>query len=133
MTPAVSTALLIVFALVVAVAPSAAHHSIAAEFDHQQPLTLTGKVTRIEWMNPHIYFYVVARDETGRPMPFAIQGAAPNTLYRLGWKKDSLKLGDLVTVYGYKARDGWNRLSARNVTLSDGRKVFASIADLAPN
>src|SRR5689334_9527696 len=101
-----------------------AHHSFAAEFDSHQPIALTGTVTRIEWMNPHIYFYLDTKDRAGKFSHFTVQGAAPNMLYRLGWRRDSLKPGDLVTVFGYKSRDGWNRLNARDVVLSDGRKVF---------
>ena len=115
-----------------AAATASAHHSYASEYDPHRAITLTGKVTRVEWMNPHIYFYVDIKDGGGKPIHYAVQGAAPNTLFRLGWRIDSLKPGDTITVVGWKARDGWNRMNARDVTLSDGRKVFAAVVDANP-
>ena len=103
--------------------PSYAHHSVGAEFDLSKRITLQGRVTKIEWMNPHVYLYVdVAAD--GKTANWACETAGPNTLARQGWSRMSLKIGDRVTIVGYRARDGANVASAREVVLADGRKVF---------
>ena len=81
-----------------------AHHSFAAEYDRDKPVTLQGTVTRIEWMNPHIYFYIDVKEASGETVNWAIEGGAPTSLYRAGWRKDNMKVGDTVTVHGYLAR-----------------------------
>ncbi len=86
-------------------------------------------MTKVEWMNPHVYFYVDAKDDTGKSVNYAVESGAPNGLYRQGWRKDSLKVGDMVSIDGFRAKDGSNTVNARNVTLPDGRKVFAGSAD----
>jgi hypothetical protein len=116
--------------LLMAVAPALAHHSFAAEYDRSKPIKFTGTVTKVEWMNPHIYFYVDVKDAaTGKVINYACEGAAPNGLYRNGWRKDSLKAGDTVTVDGWRAKDGSNTMNAGTVILPDGKKVFAGSAD----
>jgi hypothetical protein len=118
------------FALLAAALPLAAHHSFAAEYDRSKPIKFTGKVTKVEWMNPHIYFYVDVKDEaTGKITNWACEGAAPNGLYRNGWRKDSLKAGDTVSVEGWRAKDGSNLMNAGTVVLPDGKRVFAGSAD----
>src|SRR5204863_2850038 len=99
-----------------------AHHSFAAEYDNNKPIKFQGKVTKVEWMNPHIYFYVDAKDDSGKAVNYAIEGGAPNGLYRQGWRKDSLKVGDTVSVDGFRAKDGSNTINARSVTLPDGKR-----------
>jgi len=116
--------------LLMAVAPALAHHSFAAEYDRSKPIKFTGTVTKVEWMNPHIYFYVDVKDAaTGKVINYACEGAAPNGLYRNGWRKDSLKAGDTVTVDGWRSKDGSNTMNAGSVILPDGKKVFAGSAD----
>lgn len=106
-------------------ASAAGHHSFAAQYDFNKPVTLTGTITKVEWMNPHTYFYLDAVDETGKSAQWAVEGGAPNALYRQGWKPTSLKEGDRVTVRGSRAKDGSNLANAIAIILPDGRCVFA--------
>jgi hypothetical protein len=112
-----------VVGLSVAGIPTFAHHSVSAEFDLSKRITLEGRVTKIEWMNPHVYLYVDVNAD-GKKSNWACETAGPNTLARQGWSRSSLKIGDRVTVVGYKARDGSYVASAREVVLANGRKVF---------
>jgi hypothetical protein len=116
--------LAVALALLAAASPTRAHHSFAAQYDRNKPVTLTGSVTRIEWMNPHVYFYMDVKDAGGKVTKWAIEGGAPNTLYRAGWRKDSLKIGEVVTVQGFLARDGSNLANLSTVTVADGRRIF---------
>ena len=106
--------------------PIAAHHSFAAQYDRNKPITLAGAVTKMEWMNPHIYFYLDVKESSGTVVNWAIEGGAPNTLYRAGWRRDSLKVGDLVVVEGWLARDGSKLANMGSVTMPDGKKVFSN-------
>lgn len=112
--------------------PVSAHHSFSAMYDDKKPITLTGTVTKMQWGNPHIYYYVDAKDPTGKVANYAIEGGTPNSLQRNGWKRDSLKVGDTVTVQGFMARDGSNHVNGRNVTLPGGKRVFIGSADGGP-
>jgi Family of unknown function (DUF6152) len=105
-----------------------AHHSFTAEYDASKPISLTGAVTKVEWMNPHARFYVDVKDETGKVTNWELELGSPNALMRLGWTRNSLKIGDQVTVEGSLAKDGSKLANARKVTLADGRKVFAGSA-----
>ena len=105
--------------------PAMAHHSFATQYDANRPVTLTGVVTKVEWMNPHARFYVDVKDENGNVTNWNFELASPNVLTRNGWSRDSLKQGDEVTVEGSRARSGANMANARTVKLADGRQVFA--------
>ena len=122
------------FGLLISATPVLAHHSFAAEFDDKQPVTLKGTVAKIDWMNPHIWIYIDAKDESGKVTRWQCEGGPPNTLTRNGWTKSALKEGDQVTIEGFKAKDATNTCNGRSVTLPDGRKVFAGSAeDGGPN
>jgi hypothetical protein len=112
-------------ALMLPLVPVLAHHSFAAEYDADKPVTLKGTVTKVEWTNPHARFYVDVKDDAGKVTNWNLELASPNVLKRNGWSRNSLKQGDQVTVEGSLARDGSKMANARTVTLADGRRVFA--------
>ena len=109
--------------------PTYAHHSFAAQYDASKPITLTGKVTKVEWTNPHVYVFVDVRDDkTGEVVNWALEvGGGPNSLIRQGWARDSLKTDDEITVEGSLARDGSRLASTRSIVLTaTGKKMFAA-------
>ena len=114
-----------IFCVACAAVPVRAHHSFAAEFDVNKPVTLVGTVTTVEWKNPHAFFYVDVKDDTGKVTNWAVELGSPNSLIRAGWKRDALRVGDHLTVNGYLAKDGTSLANARIVQMADGRSLFA--------
>ena len=113
-------------AVLIAAAPAFAHHSFAAEYDGEKPITLKGVVTKVEWENPHMHFYLNVTDDKGKVGEWKFEGFPPNMLVRQGWKRDvTLKQGDTVTVFAWKARNGANLAHSREITLADGKKIFS--------
>lgn len=111
--------------LLLSTAALAGHHSFGAEYDGTQPITLKGTITRIEWTNPHSYVHLDVIGDGGQPASWKFEGYPPNALFRTGWKKDvSMKVGDTITVFGWRARDGTNWGHAREITFANGNKLF---------
>ena len=105
--------------------PLSAHHSFAAEFDATKPVLFTGTVTKMEWINPHVWIHIDVAQPNGRKEEWMVEGGAPTVLFRRGFSKTSLQSGTKIVVDGYRAKDGTNKMNARQITLSDGRKLFA--------
>jgi len=113
--------------LLAAVVPLIAHHSVDAEFDRSKPVTVTGTVTKVEWMNPHIWFYLDVKDSSGKMSKWQFEGGPPNALKRQGWSRTSLKEGDVVTVEAIMAKvakEGVNTGNTSAIRLADGRRVL---------
>jgi hypothetical protein len=109
--------------------PLAAHHSFAAENDGSKQFTLKGKVTQVEWINPHSWIHIDVAGQDGKVVSWSCETAPPNMLYRQGWRRDTLKPGDEVSVEGYLAKDGSHTMTARTVETPEGKKLFAGSAN----
>jgi len=110
--------------LALAAAPVWAHHAFSAEFDAKKPVKLTGTVTKMEWINPHAWIHIDVKRPDGKVEKWMIEGGTPNTLFRRGFTKNSVLPGTVIVVDGYQAKDGSQKANGRDLTLSDGRKLF---------
>jgi hypothetical protein len=123
-------ALLIVAGLLAASGPAGAHHSLFAVFDEGQTVTLKGVVSKVEWVNPHVYLYLDVADAEGRVATWAIETFPPSTLRRAGLNREKLGYGQTVTLLGYKARNGKDLAFLRTITFADGREVMIALGDI---
>ena len=115
----------VVLTLGVAAAPAVAHHSFGVAFDASKTVTLTGTITKIEWSNPHTHIYADVKDDAGRVVGWKFEGYPPTVLSRTGWRRDvTVKVGDTIGMFGYRARDGSPFAHLREVTLPDGKRLF---------
>jgi hypothetical protein len=106
--------------------PMLAHHAFSAEFDRTKPVKVTGKVSKVEWENPHVWYYIDVKDDTGKIATWGFSGGPPGVLRRMGISKEALKIGDVITVEGFRAKDNSTNGSGDSVTFADGRKVFTA-------
>jgi hypothetical protein len=111
--------------VLLAVAPAMAHHSFAAEYDSKKPVSLSGIVTKVEWLNPHAYIFIDVTDTKGNIVNWAIEIGPPNILGRTGWNRNTMKIGDEVSVEGYLARDG-NKQANAHIVMMGGKKLYES-------
>ena len=112
-------------ALLITALPAVAHHSFGVTFDAEKPVTLSGVVTKIEWTNPHTHLYMDVKDASGKVVNWKFEGYPPNVLARTGWRRDvTVKVGDAISIFGWRARDGSPFAHLREATLTDGRRLF---------
>ena len=125
----IGSLVLLAAGVVLTVAPALAHHSFAAQFDDTKPVKMTGTVTKVEWSNPHIWFYIDVKDKDGKVTNWGFSGGPPGVMMRRGITRNSIKIGYVVVVDGFRAKDGSNNASSGTVTFTDGRKVFTAAAE----
>jgi Family of unknown function (DUF6152) len=125
----IALGLVLASALFAAAVPAMAHHSFAAEFDANKPVTVTGIVTKVDWTNPHVWFFINVKDEKGTTTNWGFEMGPPHLLQNTGWTRTTMKLGDTVVVHGTLAKNGSNRGNARTVTTADGKKLGAGSSE----
>jgi hypothetical protein len=116
------------FGLLSASAPALAHHAVSAEFDKNKPITFSGTVKKVDWMNPHIYTHIETKDASGKTIVYQVEGGAPNALFRNGWRPDSLKIGETVSVTGSRAKSEDSFRVSGTITKADGTRVWGGAA-----
>ena len=126
MQPGIIRSFLLALTLSASSAPLLAHHSFAAEYDDQKPIKVTGVITKVEWQNPHIWFYVDVKDATGKVTNWGFSGGAPGQLQRRGIYRKVIQEGTIVTVEGFLSKDGSNNANGARVTFADGSQVFTA-------
>jgi Family of unknown function (DUF6152) len=124
-----SVAFIIASGLFLGGVPVLAHHSFMAEFDKEKPVHLDGVVTKIEWINPHTYFYLDVKDASGKTTHWSLETGSPNVLMLRGWTRDTMKIGEHISVSGYRSKERPDRAAARAVTFPDGRTLFGGQTD----
>jgi hypothetical protein len=129
----VLTAAALAVGVLLATAPARAHHAFAAEFDRDKPVTLVGKVTKIEWVNPHTWIHMDVTGRDGKVVAWRIEGGAPNALMRRGWNRNSIKVGEQITVDGFLAKDGSPTANGSQVKTADGRIFGAASSAQSSN
>jgi hypothetical protein len=122
----ITVAIIVLLLILLFAAPVMSHHSFAAEFDSTKPITIAGIVTKVEWMNPHTFFYVDVKDPAGKVANWSVEMGSPNALTTRGWTRASLKVGDSVIVDGWQAKDGRCLANAKSVKFADGRSLLAA-------
>ena len=126
----VSTAFLGSLLVLMMATPLLAHHSVSAEFDQSKPVKFTGTVKKVEWMNPHIYTHVEVKEPDGTVVVYRVEGGPPNSLFRSGWRRDSLKAGDVVTVSAIRAKSPTSlNVGVATITTADGKRIFSGSAN----